>query len=102
MLNERKMACFTYTEIARDYLTRLRKHDVVAGIISPVHDAYDKKVSSQIIFSLIMHVYPRRSECHVCWIGCILPSYISLILLCNLDVYPLAFLGNSWKNELIS
>ncbi|XP_037091306.1 nicotinamide/nicotinic acid mononucleotide adenylyltransferase 3-like [Pollicipes pollicipes] len=30
-------------EIARDYLHRMGKHHVIAGLMSPVHDAYGKK-----------------------------------------------------------
>lgn len=34
------------TELARDYLTKRKGWNVIAGVISPVHIAYGKKVST--------------------------------------------------------
>lgn len=33
---------FLYSEIARDHYRERRKYEVIGGIISPVHDAYNK------------------------------------------------------------
>ena len=45
--------CFSLSlpELARDSLNRSGKYSVEGGIISPVHDAYGKKVSTCTIVS---------------------------------------------------
>ena len=40
----------TCAELARDYLQRNLRLSVVRGLISPVHDAYGKKVHSYVLF----------------------------------------------------
>ena len=56
------------TELARDFLHRTSKFRVVRGIVSPVHDAYGKKVSTpsyrasvQCHFYLVHRVWLRHS-----------------------------------------
>lgn len=37
------MYYFNFTEIARDYYIQMGTHNVIGGVISPVHDSYGKK-----------------------------------------------------------
>ena len=40
------MRCYVFiVELARDALNETGLFDVIAGVISPVHDGYEKKVS---------------------------------------------------------
>lgn len=51
-----------FSEIARDFLHRTTNYNVVAGLMSPVHDKYGKEVSFVCDYSdvqyILWHVNP--------------------------------------------
>ena len=58
--------CFCYDfslpELARDCLNGLGKYSVEGGIISPVHDAYGKKVSVVLLPRLLVPTAPLKTS----------------------------------------
>lgn len=47
-----------FPEIARDFLHRTTNYNVVAGLMSPVHDKYGKEVSICDYSDIVWHVNP--------------------------------------------